>query len=133
MDRRLCNGYAFIVFEFLPGGTPYELIKSRDRIPGPEILSSAEQVAAGIDYAHSQGRIHRDITPSNILSESDSLGRVAITAASPGWLTYTGRSAFPEAENIYELFQVKLHRDVPRLRTYRTVPEELDMRHSNLL
>jgi serine/threonine protein kinase len=101
MNRGLWNGYPFIVLEFLPGGTLYDLIKSRDRIPGAEILSVAEQVASGIDYAHTQGRVHRDIAPNNILFESDVLGRVAIsdfgiakilgaletriTAASPGF------------------------------------------------
>ncbi len=78
-NRGLWNGYPFVVFEFLPGGTLYDVIKSRDRIPGAEILSVAEQVASGIDYAHTQGRIHRDISPSNILLESDVLGRVAIS------------------------------------------------------
>jgi serine/threonine protein kinase len=78
-NRGLWNGYPFIVFEFLPGGTLYDLIKSRDRIPGAEILSVAEQIASGIDYAHTQGRIHRDISPSNILFEADIMGRVAIS------------------------------------------------------
>lgn len=79
IDRGLWNGYPFIVFEFMAGGTLYDLIKSRDRIPGAEILSVAEQVAAGIDYAHTQGRVHRDISPSNILLETDVWGRVAIS------------------------------------------------------
>jgi serine/threonine-protein kinase len=79
MNRGLWNGYPFIVFEYLPGGTLYDLIKSRDRIPGAELLSVAEQIASGIDYAHSQGRVHRDISPSNVLFESDALGRVAIS------------------------------------------------------
>jgi serine/threonine protein kinase len=79
IDRGLHSGYPFIVFEYLAGGTLYDLIQSRDRIPGSEILSIAEQVAAGVDYAHTQGRIHRDISPSNILFESDPMGRVAIS------------------------------------------------------
>jgi serine/threonine protein kinase len=79
LDRGLWNGYPFLVLEYFPGGTLYDVIKNRDRIPGSEILSIAEQVAAGIDYAHTQGRVHRDITPSNILFESDARGRVAIS------------------------------------------------------
>ena len=79
LDHGLWSGYPFLVLEFLPGGTLYDLIKNRDRIPGPEILSIAGQIADGIDHAHKNGRIHRDISPSNILFESDAFGRVAIS------------------------------------------------------
>ena len=79
IDRGLHAGYPFIVFEYLSGGTLYDLIKSKDRIPGAEILSIAEQLAVGIDYAHTQGRVHRDISPSNVLFESDPMGRTAIS------------------------------------------------------
>lgn len=100
-DRGLWNGYPFLVSEYMAGGTLYDLIHSRDRISGTEILSIAEQIAAGLDYAHLQGRIHRDIKPGNILLDGDAYGRVAIsdfgiarilgafqtsvTAASPGF------------------------------------------------
>ena len=175
LNRGLWNGYPFIVFEYLPGGTLYDLLKSMDRIPGPQILSVAEQIAAGIDYAHTQGRIHRDISPSNILIESDVFGRVAIsdfgiakilgaieagiTAQRPsfegtpayvapeafssqrvsplvdvysfGVLLFemiAGRSPFPEADSIYQLFQMKQHQEVPRLSQFRSVPENVDRR-----
>jgi serine/threonine protein kinase len=78
-DRGIWKSYPFLVFEYFPGGTLYDLIKTRARITGPEILSIAEQVASGIDYAHSAGWIHQDITPSNILFESDTGGRIAIS------------------------------------------------------
>lgn len=79
LDQGLWNGYPFLVLEYFPGGTLFDLIQNRDRLPGVEILSIAEQIASGIDYAHTQGRVHRDITPSNILMESDARGRVAIS------------------------------------------------------
>jgi serine/threonine protein kinase len=79
LDQGLWSGYPFLVLEYFPGGTLFDLIQNRDRLPGVEILSIAEQIASGIDYAHTQGRVHRDITPSNILLESDARGRVAIS------------------------------------------------------
>ena len=79
LDRGLWQSYPFVVMEFFAGGTLYDVIRNRDQISGREILPIAEQIAAGIDYAHSQGRIHRDISPSNVLLESDANGRVAIS------------------------------------------------------
>lgn len=175
IDRGLWNGYPFIVSEYLPGGTLHDLIASRDRISGIEILSVAEQIAAGIDYANSHGRIHRDLKPSNVLLESDAYGRVAIsdfgiarilgafetqiTAAGPGFEgtpsyvapeifsseritpavdVYSfgvvlfemiiGRCPFPEVENIYRLFQMKLNQPVPALKEFRSVPAKLNQR-----
>ncbi len=79
LDRGLWQSYPFVVMEFFAGGTLYDVIRNRDQISGREILPIAEQIAAGIDYAHSHGRIHRDISPSNVLLESDANGRVAIS------------------------------------------------------
>jgi len=175
IDRGLWNGYPFLVFEFFPGGTLYDLIESRDRITGAEILSIAEQIASGIDYAHSEGRVHRDISSSNILFESDSRGRVAIsdfgvarilgaleshiTQAAPrieGTPAYVApelfssspvtplvdiygfgvvlfemiasQRPFPDVENMYQLFELKVHQPVPQLTSFRKVPGDLNQR-----
>jgi TolB-like protein len=36
-------------------------------LPVDEVIRIAEQIAQGLDYAHSMGVIHRDVTPDNIL------------------------------------------------------------------
>ena len=175
IDRGLWNGYPFIIYEFFLAGTLHDLIKARDRITGPEILAIAEQVAAGIDYAHAEGRVHRDITPSNILFESDTRGRVAIsdfgvarilgalesniTAVQPGFEgtpayvapellsnkpvtplsdvygfgvvlfeMIAGQCPFAEVASVYDLFDQKVNRPVPRLISFRKVPADLDQR-----
>jgi serine/threonine-protein kinase len=79
LDRGLFSGYPFIVMEYFAGGTLRDLLESHDRIPGPDILAIAGQVADAIDFMHSRGIIHRDIKPENILLESDSRGRVALS------------------------------------------------------
>jgi serine/threonine-protein kinase len=79
IDRGLFSGYPFIVMEYFAGGTLRELLDSRDRIPGPDILSIAGQVADAIDFMHSHGVIHRDIKPENLLLESDPHGRIALS------------------------------------------------------
>jgi serine/threonine protein kinase len=79
LDRGLRNGYPFTVIENFEGGTLRDWLRTHDRLPGPDIVSVASQVAEAIDYAHSCGVIHRDVKPGNILFESDPHGRVALS------------------------------------------------------
>ncbi len=79
LDRGLRAGYPFTIMEFLGGGTLRDVLRTRDRLPGHDILAIASQVAEAIDYAHSRGVLHRDIKPGNVLFESDPNGRVALS------------------------------------------------------
>ena len=60
-------------------GTLRDWLRTRDRLPGHDIVSIASQVADAIDYAHSRGVLHRDVKPGNVLFESDPNGRVALS------------------------------------------------------
>jgi eukaryotic-like serine/threonine-protein kinase len=44
-----------------------------------------------------------------------------------------GRCPFPEVENIYQLFQLKLNQPVPVLKEFRSIPDRLDQRLLNTL
>jgi serine/threonine protein kinase len=79
LDRGLRSGYPFTVMEFLGGGTLRDWLQTHHRLPGKDIVSIASQVADAIDYAHSQGVIHRDIKPGNVLFEAGPEGRVALS------------------------------------------------------
>lgn len=79
LDRGLRAGYPFTILEYFSGGTLRDWLRTHDRLPGPDILSIAAQVAEAIDYAHSRGVIHRDVKPGNVLFESDPNGRVALS------------------------------------------------------
>lgn len=67
----------FIVFEFLPGGTLKAKIKNSQQLEIPDALTIAEQIAAGLAFAHTRSVIHRDIKSENIMFAED--GTVKIT------------------------------------------------------
>ena len=79
LDRGLRSGYPFTVMEYLGGGTLRDWLRTHHRLPGRDILSVASQLADAIDYAYSQGVIHRDIKPGNVLFEAGPEGRVALS------------------------------------------------------
>jgi len=77
-DRGLFGAYPFTIMEYFGGGTLRDWLRTHERIPGEDLLSIADQVANAIDFAHSQGVVHRDIKPGNILFESNPHGRIAL-------------------------------------------------------
>ena len=63
----VCQGVYYIAMEYIPGRSLYRLVNDE----GPLEISRAArlfaEVASALDHAHSQGLIHRDMKPSNII------------------------------------------------------------------
>ena len=89
------------VTEWLEGMTLAELLKQKLSVSWDEKLSIMEQVCAGLEYAHAQNVLHRDVKPSNIFIESSGRVRLldfgmartqesnlTVAGLSPGTLTY---------------------------------------------
>src|SRR5580700_10386164 len=63
------DGQTFIAMELLEGQTLKEKIGSRP-LPLETLLDYAMQIAAGLEVAHKNGIVHRDVKPSNIFVTS---------------------------------------------------------------
>lgn len=67
----------YIVMEYVDGMDLKEYIQENHPIPYKKVIDIMSQILSGISYAHSNGVIHRDIKPHNILIDYD--GTVKIT------------------------------------------------------
>ena len=69
-------GRAFIVMEYLAGGTVADAIR-HDDIRRQETIRWLREAASALDHAHSAGIVHRDIKPANFLLDRSRVLHVA--------------------------------------------------------
>ena len=68
IDRGTNKGVVYLVTEFVEGADAAKLADARGgRLPYQEAATIISQALDALDYAHSQGYIHRDIKDQNIL------------------------------------------------------------------
>lgn len=85
----------FLVMQYVAGESLQQRLDRIGSLELCEILRIAKQTAAGLAAAHSQGLVHRDVKPSNILLE-EGIERALLTdfglarAADDASLTHTG-------------------------------------------
>jgi serine/threonine protein kinase len=60
------EGYTYLVMQCVEAGTLADLLQGRP-LPDEQIQRIVAQVGDALDYAHSQGIVHRDVKPSNVL------------------------------------------------------------------
>ncbi len=65
----------FLVMELIQGATLREKLK-RGPMPGVQALEVGAQIAGALEFAHSQGVIHRDLKPGNIMVTANGLVKV---------------------------------------------------------
>lgn len=61
------NGIYYIVMELVEGITLKEYIQEKGRLKSDEAINIAIQIAQGLEVAHQNHTIHRDIKPQNII------------------------------------------------------------------
>jgi serine/threonine-protein kinase len=71
------QGCPYIVFEYVAGETLKERIRRMGRLPVPEALAYAIEIARALQAAHMEMLVHRDVKPQNVLLDAD--GRAKVT------------------------------------------------------
>ncbi len=67
----------YFVMEYVPGMDLRRLIKVKGKLPQEQAASIIMQAAYGLEYAHQQGMVHRDVKPGNILVTPDGIAKVS--------------------------------------------------------
>ncbi len=70
-------GINYIVMEYVEGITLKEYIKDQGHLSAKEATSITLQISAGLEAAHNNGIIHRDVKPQNIMISTDGKVKVA--------------------------------------------------------
>lgn len=73
-DREL----AYIAMEYLKGHDLQRHTQTAQRLPMPVVVRIAERVAGALAHAHSQGVVHRDVKPANVMVDLET-GVVKVT------------------------------------------------------
>ncbi|HTQ80973.1 MAG TPA: serine/threonine-protein kinase, partial [Thermoanaerobaculia bacterium] len=71
------EGLAFIAMEYVRGTNLKVVLQRETPLDLAYTAGILEQIADGLDYAHSKGVVHRDVKPANIIITADN--RVKIT------------------------------------------------------
>ena len=71
------DDHLLMVMEYAAGGTLHDQIDRGGRLQPAEVARRIREVAAGLEHAHEQGFVHRDVKPSNLLIGAGDVTKVA--------------------------------------------------------
>jgi serine/threonine-protein kinase len=66
----------YIVFEYVEGETLKDRIRRAGRLPVPEAVAYAIEIARALQAAHARRIVHRDVKPQNVLIDSEGTAKV---------------------------------------------------------
>jgi serine/threonine protein kinase len=71
------SGRQFIVMEYVDGHSCAELLRDRGPMTPRDAVEILTQACRGLDYAHRNGVVHRDIKPGNLMVNTDGVVKLA--------------------------------------------------------
>ncbi len=75
-DAHESNGIHFLVMEYIKGKDLGKVVKTNGPLPVATAVDYILQAARGLEHAHAQGIVHRDIKPGNLLLDAAGTVRV---------------------------------------------------------
>ena len=66
-DTGVDDGRHYIVMEYVDGRSGAQLLQANRSIPPEVAAETGAQACAGLEYAHREGIIHRDVKPGNLM------------------------------------------------------------------
>jgi serine/threonine-protein kinase len=125
LDSGESDGMLYYVSQFVPGGSLRDRLDREGKLPLADALRIAQEIGAGLDYAHRSGVVHRDVKPENILfadghavltdfgiarawstTGSDHLTEIGLTLGTPDYMSpeqATGESNLGPESDVYSL------------------------------
>ena len=109
---QFANGANYIAMEYVAGQSLSELMHAA-RIPVPRAVELMIKIAEAVHYAHSQGLVHRDLKPGNILIDERGEPRVVdfgLAVHEASQVQFQGEVAGTPAFMSPEQFRGEVHR-----------------------
>ncbi len=78
MDAGLTEGGRFLIMELVPGADLSRIVAGGKSLAIGDACEMVRQAALGLQHAHEQGLIHRDVKPSNLMLAEDAVGQPVV-------------------------------------------------------
>ncbi|MCC6909977.1 MAG: serine/threonine protein kinase [Phycisphaerales bacterium] len=69
--------FHYFVMEYVEGGTVYDILTKKGRIPEKDAIDIILQIADALNHAHEKGFVHRDVKPKNIMFTKEGVAKLA--------------------------------------------------------